>query len=83
MSRANYNTPAFKAARDNIRAMQDAGMTLTCRRCGKPIPPSIRADTGHPDPMLGTVGLGPEHASCNRSAGGKSRGEPRGHPIAL
>lgn len=83
MGRVNYSTPAFRAARDNIRAMQDAGITLTCRRCGKPIPPGQRADTGHPDPAIGTIGFGPEHASCNRSAGGKIRGVPASHPMAL
>jgi hypothetical protein len=41
-----------------------------CARCRKPIERGQRWDLGHPD---GEVLGGPEHASCNRSAGARLR----------
>lgn len=64
------------------RAEWDAHLTangpITCRRCGHPVYPDRAAhlnpdgmcfDLGHPEP--GEDGTQPEHATCNRRAGGR------------
>jgi hypothetical protein len=44
--------------------------TAVCARCGEVIEPDTAWDLGHSD-FDSTVYAGPEHAWCNRSAGGK------------
>jgi len=47
-----------------------------CHRCGQPMWPDRQAiDLGHTDDRTGYHGL--EHASCNRSAGGRKGGRTR------
>ncbi len=43
---------------------------VLCARCHQPIPPCTPWDLGHNDERTGWSG--PEHAVCNRSAGGKA-----------
>lgn len=45
----------------------DAGL-VNCARCGEPLEPGRDWDLGHTDDR--TDWTGPEHRSCNRSAGG-------------
>ena len=45
----------------------DAGL-VDCVRCGQPIEPGRPWDLGHDDER--TTWTGPEHAVCNRRAGG-------------
>lgn len=47
-----------------------AAGVVVCARCGKPISPGQRWDLGHTEDRR--AWHGPEHASCNRSAGGKN-----------
>lgn len=47
-----------------------ATRTVPCARCGEPIPQGSEFDLGHTDDRTGWIG--PEHAKCNRSAGGKA-----------
>lgn len=85
MSKANYG-PDFVAAREHFKYLRSIGTVLVCRRCNEPIRPGQPMDCGHPDPEIGTKFYGPEHASCNRSAGitAENRERPlRGHPLAL
>lgn len=44
--------------------------TITCPRCGEPITPTDQWDLGHNDTDR-TKYNGPEHSTCNRSAGGR------------
>jgi hypothetical protein len=41
----------------------------TCSRCGEPILPGQDWDLDHSDDRRGYIG--PAHAACNRSAGGR------------
>lgn len=67
---ARYASPEHKAARALYRTLQAQGVTLTCWRCHKPIPPIKGAcHVGHND--TGTHINGPECAPCNKSAGGR------------
>lgn len=51
-------------------AIIDAGVQeVDCPRCGQPITRGQRWDLGHPTGRDGSVM--PEHATCNRSEGGK------------
>lgn len=61
--------PAHQRERAKWKARITRGDTVTCTRCGQPIPPDAPWDLGHtPDR---TTWTGPEHANCNRSDGGK------------
>ena len=66
MAKSLYTDPAYRAA---LAWWEDymASHSITCRRCGKPIPAGDRKawDLGHPAPFR------PEHWWCNRSAGGR------------
>ena len=65
-------TPTMRRAAAKIRA--DA-IGKTCPRCGLPIQPGQAVDAGHAIDRArapGTLPDRPEHASCNRSAGGHS-----------
>jgi len=44
--------------------------TVTCSRCGQPIAPNTPWHLDHDDEDRGTY-LGPSHAYCNDSAGGR------------
>lgn len=65
----------YHAAHDHERArlapIVARGHT-TCARCGQPIQPGTPWDLGHTDDR--TAWTGPEHATCNRSAGARTRG---------
>lgn len=60
---------------DRLRAQWAARLTssptpIPCARCGHPIDPRTPWDLGHNDDR--TQWTGPEHASCNRAAGGRA-----------
>jgi ribosomal protein L40E len=59
---------ALRAAWSHLVAHGD----VVCRRCDLPITLGQSWDLGHPEPGA-SIGMHPEHAHCNRSAGGKSR----------
>jgi hypothetical protein len=53
--------------RDHWRPKVDAGI-VNCARCHQPLEPGRPWDLGHTDDRTGYTG--PEHAVCNRRAGG-------------
>ena len=71
----------YHAAHDRERArlapIVARGLTR-CARCGQTITPGEPWDLGHNDDRTGWTG--PEHASCNRSAGARTRGHARPAP---
>lgn len=63
----------YDTAHDRLRAQwapQVATGQVLCARCHQPIPAGTPWDLGHTDDR--TRWSGPEHANCNRSAGGKA-----------
>ena len=63
----------YGADHDRLRAqwaLQVATGHVLCARCHQPIPPGTPWDLGHTDDR--TSWSGPEHAACNRAAGGKA-----------
>jgi hypothetical protein len=63
----------YGAQHQQLRAewapLVDAGQ-VACARCGQPIEPGAPWDLGHTDDR--TAWTGPEHATCNRAAGGRN-----------
>lgn len=71
----------YDAEHDRLRrqwAPQVATGTVRCRRCGHRITPDDPWDLGHDDRDR-TVWTGPEHARCNRVAGGRAAHGQIGH----
>lgn len=63
----------YNADHDRLRAELApivAAGHAACHRCHQPIDPAEPWDLGHTDDR--TAWTGPEHASCNRSAGGRA-----------
>lgn len=63
----------YTAEHDRLRAQLAplvAQGRAICHRCRKPIDPAEPWDLGHNDDR--TAWTGPEHAACNRSAGGRA-----------
>lgn len=60
---------AHKAERRRWKTIVDSGRAV-CARCGKPIAAGSAWDLGHSDDR--SRWTGPEHASCNRRAGGRN-----------
>ncbi len=58
-----------QAERERLRPEVEAGLH-DCARCRGWIEPGTPWDLGHTDDRTGWTG--PEHASCNRSAGGRN-----------
>jgi hypothetical protein len=58
-----------KAQRAKWVTRVDAGL-VDCARCGKPIEPGRPWDMGHTEDRTGWTG--PEHVTCNRTAGGRN-----------
>jgi len=57
---------------------------VCCARCGLLIEPGTPWDLGHVDGASDREYAGPEHASCNRRAGGRGGGRgsaPRSRPV--
>ena len=76
MARAKYRTPEYLAAYAAIRAAQARGDWLVCVQpvClmrTRDISPDSAAHVAHDD--AGLEILGPAHARCNTSDGGKRR----------
>jgi hypothetical protein len=59
---------ALRAAWSHLVAHGD----VTCRRCNLLIKAGQSWDLGHPQEGV-SVGMHPEHASCNRAAGARNR----------
>ena len=76
-ARGTRQQRGYDANHDRIRA-QWAPLVATgdirCPRCKQPIAPDEPWDLGHSDDRRNYTG--PEHATCNRSAGGKAA-----HPL--
>lgn len=80
MARAKYRTPEYRAAYAALRAAQARGDWLTCVQpvCLMPsrdIAPDEPTHVAHDD--SGEEILGPAHARCNTSDGGKRRAVAR------
>lgn len=63
-----YGT-THQAERRRWQPIVDAGDAI-CWRCQQPIAPDADWDLGHNDERTGYIG--PEHPTCNRSAGGRN-----------
>ena len=68
--------PLHRAMRRAVAVEVRAGRGV-CAKCGHPIKPGDRWDLGHSDDR--TTYTGPEHASCNRSAGARLGNSRRSH----
>lgn len=84
MAKPQHRTPEYRAAYDELRRLQAAGVWLecvepVCKRRTRAIAPSDRASVSH-DPT-GTVILGYSHLRCNlseaASRGNRMRAKPR------
>jgi len=84
--------PLYSGSHKNERRQADAQLQVKprpCRRCGRLVHPDRdahlnwdgrRFDLGHPDP--GQQGKEPEHATCNRQAGGREGNRRRTMPAS-
>ncbi|UVK58466.1 HNH endonuclease [Arthrobacter phage GlobiWarming] len=78
-TRGSRTQRGYDATHDALRkqwAPQVATGAVRCTRCGKPILAGTPWDLGHTDDR--TTWTGPEHAACNRRAGGRAT-KHRGH----
>lgn len=86
--------PQYGPQHQRERAQWDAHLTANgprpCRRCGHPVYPDTHAhlnrdgtpfDLGHPDP--GQATKEPEHATCNRKAGGREGNRRKHQPASM
>lgn len=71
-ARGSRQDRGYDAEHDRLRAewARRGVVGRTCPRCGLPILAGQRWDLGHTDDRKGWTG--PEHALCNRSAGGRA-----------
>lgn len=79
MAGPQHRTPEYRAAYRQLVRDQKAGRWLecvqpTCLHPTRAIAPTDKADVAHDD--TGTTILGPAHARCNRSDGGRRRHHP-------
>jgi 5-methylcytosine-specific restriction endonuclease McrA len=73
---AVHRTAAYAAFTRKVRPIIEANLPAACIRCGGVIRPGDRWHVGHiiDDALGGELSMsnvGPEHARCNTSAGGK------------
>jgi len=76
-ARGSRQQRGYDAEHDRRRrawAPRVARGSVSCARCGELITPGQAWDLGHTDDRTGWTG--PEHATCNRSAGGASASRP-------
>lgn len=71
-ARGSRQDRGYDAEHDRLRRQyeRDGVVGLDCARCGQMILPGQPWDLGHTDDRTGWTG--PEHATCNRSAGGRA-----------
>lgn len=72
-ARGSRQQRGYDAEHDRLRhhwAPQVAAGRVRCARCGENIQPTDPWDLGHNDQR--TAYTGPEHATCNRAAGGRA-----------
>src|SRR3954464_14278996 len=74
MSRRDRYGLARKALRKRLDREVRAGRAA-CWRCRLPIHPDAEWHVGHSDDDASPVWMGPEHAYCNTSAGGRKGAE--------
>ena len=62
--------PEHEAERARVQRLMDAGITIICARCGKPIARGQRWSPDHNAERTGYIGA--SHEFCNLSAAGKA-----------
>lgn len=70
--------PDHQTERARITKLINAGLTIHCARCHKPIRPGQPWALDHNDQRTGY--LGPSHELCNDRAGGIASHQPRTSP---
>lgn len=73
--------PRHQALRQQWETRLNRGEIHTCAKCGKPVSKYDTWDLGHTDDR--TDYTGPEHMTCNRSAGAKNSAKVRQTKSAL